>query len=213
MPTPDLLCRALDGISVSVGSAEEFQLAAGIQSKSVARGLLEMFAKSGIGTIASGSVSFSSGDRIAGALLCVNHGCDIDSVSSRLSWRDFEQLASAALSSAGYRTRTNVRYVKPRMEIDVVGVMGSFALVMDCKHWMRTNRSSVAEYCKKQAARTDRFVNAERRVKKAVPVILTLHAESVKFVDGIPVVPIAQLHSFLQEIQAYLQEMRVICRG
>jgi hypothetical protein len=213
VPTTDLLCRALDGISANVNSTEEFQLASGIQGRSVARQVLDFFQKAGIGTISSGSVSFSAGDRVAAAALCITRGCDIDSVSSRLSWQDFEQLASAALRSGGYRTRTNVRFVKPRMEIDVVGIMASFALVIDCKHWARTNRSAVIQYCKKQAARADRFVNAEERVKQAVPVILTLHAESIKLVEGIPVVPIAQLRSFVQEMQEHLQEMRVICRS
>ena len=213
MLAPDLLCRALDGISISINSEKEFQDAAGIPSRSVAREVLSFLEKAGVGTLSHGSTLFSASDRMAAALVCLGRGCDIDSVSSRLSWRDFEQLTATALKSAGYSTRTNVRFVKPRMEIDVVGITSSFALVIDCKHWARTNRSSVIKYCAKQAARTDRFVKTEKRIKQAIPLILTLHAESIKFVEGIPVVPIAQLQSFLQEIQAHLQEIRVVCRN
>jgi hypothetical protein len=213
MLAPDLLCRALEGISVSVNSQKEFQQAAGILSRSVAREVLDFLEKAGVGTFSCDSISFTSSDRLAAAILCLNCGCDIDAVSSRISWRDFEQLASTALKSAGYQTRTNVRFVKPRMEIDVVGVMSSLALVIDCKHWARTNRSAVTEHCVKQVARTDRLVKTEMRVNQAVPLILTLHAESIKFVEGVPIVPIAQLRSFLQEMQAHLQEIRIVCRS
>lgn len=213
MPQPDLLSKAVAGIDVSILCVEDFQLASGIQSKSVALSTLEFLEGLGIGKLSGSSLSFAAADRLKAATLCLERGCDIGMISSHLSWKDFEQLASEALKSFGYQTKTNVRFVKPRMEIDVVGVMNSLALVIDCKHWTHTNRSMISEYSRRQAVRTDRFVNSDRRIRQGVPIILTLQAEAVKFVERIPVVPIVQFRSFLQEMQAYLPEIHVVHRS
>ncbi|HKU50591.1 MAG TPA: hypothetical protein VJP79_11615 [Nitrososphaera sp.] len=213
MPNPELLVRALAAIDPSVTSLDEFRAYSSIQSRSVAAGMLEYLAAAGIGRMSGGrSISFSAADRIAAAMLCIRNGCDIREVSTRISWRDFEQLASEALKSFGYHTRTNVLFVKPRMEIDVVGVRSFLALAIDCKHWKRSNRSSISQYSRKQAARTGRLVQTDPLVRQAIPLILTLHAESVKFVDRIPIVPVAQFRSFLEDMQAYLPEICIVGR-
>ena len=213
MPNPELLCRAVAGIDSSIHTVDEFQLATDIKSRSVARSLLEFLAKAEVAELSGSTVSFSSSGRIKAAILCIKYGCDVREASVRLNWKDFEQLASEALRAFGYHTMTNVRLTKPRMEIDVVGILSSLALVVDCKHWNHSNRSSVASYARKQAARAYRFINYDKRAKRAVPVILTLQAESIKFVDMMPIVPVAQLHSFLQDMQAYLPEICVIGRS
>ena len=213
MPNPDHLIRALAAIEPGVCSMDEFQIISGIQGKLVARNVFEFFAAIGAGRILANGVSFSSTDRMKAAIKCIQYGCDIGQVSSQISWRDFEQLASEVLKSFGYRTTTNVRFVRPRMEIDVVGVQSSTALVIDCKHWTHTNRLSISNYSRRQADRARRLVEREGTAKRAIPLILTLYSESVKFVDRIPIVPIVQLRSFLADMQAYLDEIHIIGRS
>lgn len=206
-----LLCRALAGISPQTATLEQFQSAAGIASRTVARSVVDFLANSGIGRISKEELIFSSSDRLKAALLSLRlTGCDPDNVARQLSWRDFEYLAAEILRSCGYHTRTNVRLVKPRMEVDVVGINSGLALMVDCKHWKRNNISSISNYARKQAARTSRLVGLDRAIEEAVPVILTLQAESVRFVEGIPVVPIIQFRSFVLEVQSYLAQVCVI---
>ena len=212
MPNPDLLCRALAAVDPSVSSVKEFQALSGMQSKSVARSVLQFLAGSGIGEISRNGLAFSAADRMKAAVLCLHHGCDIQRVSDQISWRDFELLASEALKTYGYQTQTNVRFVKPRMEIDVVGVQGSIALAVDCKHWSYTNSSSISACARKQAERTRRLFENRSKVTSAIPLVLTLRAESVKFVERIPVVPVAQLRSFLEDLQAYASQIQMITR-
>jgi hypothetical protein len=191
-------------------SPGQFQADSGIASASVAKRVIEFLSLNGIGSRSGDKMSFSGADRLNAAMLALRMGCDVEQVSAHLSWKDFEQLASEALTSFGYRTRTNVRFTKPRMEIDVVGVSSGFAIAVDCKHWRRGNMSSISSYAKKQAARTERLARQEKIVQ-AVPVILTLHAESVKFVGGIPVVPVSQFGSFVRDVEGFLPEIYVIC--
>lgn len=211
---PDLLCRALAGIEPET-SVDRFGKVSGIASRPMARGVLEFLVENNIGGFCKGAVTFSGAARLEAASLALRMGCDVEQVSKHLSWKDFEKLASEVLASFGYSTRTNVRLTKPRMEIDVVGVNNSgFALVVDCKHWKRNNLSSISVHSRRQAARAERLVRRDpQRISQAVPAILTLHAESVRFVAGIPVVPISQFRSFVMDVQGHLPEIYVVAGG
>lgn len=235
----DLLLQALQGIGKEAEeetSFEEFQRASGIASIEVAKSAVEFLARRGIcslvGTAASSTqpsrnssaaskdfaIVFSGTGRLDAAILALQHGCDVEKVSEHLSWKDFEKLAAKVLGSLGYSTRTNVRMARPRMEIDVVGVSSGFAVVADCKHWRRCSPSSIAVHAHRQAERTGRLVRRSQEhpspgagpIEQAVPVILTLHAESVRFASGIPVVPISQFRSFVMDVRGFLADMCVI---
>lgn len=193
-----------------VTTLKEFQSAAGIASTSVVRIVLDFLAARGIGRLVGGNPVFSASDRLKTAILLLHAGCDIRLVSEQLSWRDFEGLASEILTSFGYMTTTNMRLTKPRIEIDVVGISSGMAVLVDCKHWKRSNGSLISAFAKKQEARALRLVREDQRIVNAVPVILTLNTESVRFFEGVPVVPVIQFKSFLADLQSHLSEIRVI---
>lgn len=201
-----LLVRALAAICPET-TLEKFQAVSGIASKSVAKNLLDFLASKDIGIATGSSIEFSGSDRLYAAMLALQMGCDIEQVSEHLSWRDFEKLAAEVLGSLGYQTQTNVQLTNPRMEVDVVGVSSSFAIAVDCKHWKRNNLSSIASFSKKQAARAERLL--DRKVSLAVPMILTLHSESVSFTGGVPVVPVHKFRSFVVEVKGFLPEIYV----
>jgi Restriction endonuclease len=193
-------------------SHTEFQLVCGITSNSVAKSLLNYLQANDIGYYLSrDEVRFSASDKIYAALLALRVGGDIEQVSTYLTWKDFEKLASELLTSFGYRTRTNVRLAKPRMEVDVVGTaLDGFTLAVDCKHWKRNNLSSISSFCEKQAARAKRLIEHDKSISQVVPVVLTLHAESVSFVHEVPLVPILKFRSFLLDVKGFLPRMYVV---
>jgi hypothetical protein len=194
-------------------SHTEFQQACGITSNSVAKSLLNYLRANDIGyyNLSKDAVKFSASDKIYTALLALRVGGDIEQVSSYLTWKDFEKLTSELLTSFGYRTRTNVRLAKPRMEVDVVGTaLDGFTLAVDCKHWKRNNLSSISLFCEKQAGRAKRLIEHDKRIYQVVPVVLTLHAESVSFVHEVPIVPILKFRSFLLDVKGFLPRMYVV---
>jgi hypothetical protein len=194
---------------------EKFCADSGITSRSVANEVIGFMRDRGIGTSSSSAgsaLAFSGKDRLQAAVIALQSGCDVEQVSQHLSWKDFEDLASEVLSSLGYATQTNVRFTKPRMEIDVVGVDAGFCLAVDCKHWRRSNLSSISQFCARQAARTEELVKRDNRISSAVPAILTLHAERVRFVAGMPIIPVAQFRSFAMDARGFLEEMHVVVR-
>ncbi len=205
---PDLLVKALDAIEPET-TIEKFQAASGIVSRAVAKGVLDFLTCNNIGAIRKSAIRFCGSDRLYAAMLALQSGCDIERVSGCLSWKDFEKLASEALVSFGYRTRTNVRLSKPRMEIDVVGVNSGFAIAIDCKHWKRSSMSSIAGFAQKQAARARCLIERDGTISQAIPVIMTLPAESVRFACGVPVVPVHKFRSFIMDVKGFLPEIYV----
>jgi hypothetical protein len=207
----NLLVKVLAAIEPEkVMTVNSFQQACGISSKSIAKSVLSYLEVNNIGSISKNTVRFSTSDRIHAAVLALQMRSDIEQVSTYLSWKDFEKLASEVLRSFGYRTQTNVRFVKPRMEIDVVGTSSDgFAIAVDCKHWKRSSLSSISNFSQKQAARAERLIRYEKKISQVVPVILTLHAESVRFINAVPLVPIHKFRSFIMDVKGFLPQMYV----
>jgi hypothetical protein len=208
----ELLARSLAAIQAHT-TLDRFQTLSGIASRSVAIRVLDFLQSNGIGSISKKEITFASTDRLRVAALALQMGSDVEQLSKYLSWKDFEKVASQVLISLGYQTKTNFIFKKPRMEIDVIGVNSGFAIVVDCKHWRRSNLSSISNYSYKQVRRTERLIEQDERILQAIPAILTLHSESVRFVNGVPVVPIFQFRAFVLDVKGFLSEICVIKPG
>ena len=213
-----LLAKAVRAVSPQEITLEEFQYKSGIVSRTTAKDVLEYIVNNGIGNYTSNRSQylFSKADKMKLAMLALQRGCDIESISKSVSWKDFEALASEILSLCGYLTRTNIRLSKPsRIEIDVIGVSQKLAIVADCKHWRRYSISSISSYAEKQTLRTKILFKAKGRTKhgyiaRAIPIILTLYSMDVEFIDGVPIVPISKFKSFIEDVSVHLSEILVI---
>lgn len=205
---------AIPAISPNI-TLEEFQAKSGL-IKATARSVLEYLVKRGIGKISNHRFSFSRADRMKVAMLALQRENDIETVSKYLTWQDFEAFASDLLNLAGYVSARDLRFSKPtRMQIDVLGINynSQLAIVADCKHWKRNDLSSLSSCAKRQAERASRLLAHRRTISYAIPIILTLHAINIRFVDGIPLVPIFKFDSFVEELPLHLSEMKVISRN
>ena len=216
---PVLLGKAVSAVSAQEITLDEFQAQSGIVSRTTAKDVLEYIVNNGIGipTSTRNHYLFSKADRMKLAMLALQRGCDIESISKSISWKDFEALTSEILGLYGYMTKTNIRLSKPsRIEIDVIGINNNkLAIVADCKHWKRYSLSSISSYAEKQIERTKILSRAKRRTKQdniahAIPIILTLYSVDVEFIDGVPIVPISKFKSFIENVSLYLSEIQVI---
>jgi hypothetical protein len=139
-------------------------------------------------------------------------GCDIEQISKKLTWKDFEALTSKILRLSGYKTAIHVTFLKPRMEIDVVGLKSQFAITVDCKHW-KYGSISVLSFCtKRQIERTKILLIKRSDISSAIPIILTLHSTKVRFINGTPIVPITEFISFLDGLEDNLSQAYVLYR-
>ena len=173
-----------------------------------ARDVLHYLHLRGVGSISNEVITFFPSDRLKTALMALQYGCDIERVST---WRDFEAFTVEVLKRFGYKTHLSVRFRKPRCEIDVIGIDSRHAIVIDCKHWKRSDISSIYKYAKKQLIRTQHLLESKTTTTtSAMPALLTLHSEKVKFVNKVPVIPINALASFLCEFDWNCQEFHIV---
>lgn len=106
----------------------------------------------------------------------------------------------SAFSSFGFQTTRNVRLRKPPTEIDLVATRNGLCFAVDCKHWKRTaGHGAMLRISSRQIIRAKRLL-AERNHNEIIPIIVTLHDESLQILEnGVPIVPIHSISSFLLE--------------
>ncbi len=171
--------------------------------------ILDEFIKNDIGTKQDNSYYFEDGDKLNIAVALLEKGLPIDEISVALDWKDFEGLTGAILASKDFAVIKNMILSKPRMEIDVIGIRLGIAILIDCKHWKRYSISSLTTAVKKQIERTKHYV---KKTPGAIsmPVIVTLYQDKVDFIENVPIVPIFQFSSFIDEFYGNIDQMKTI---
>jgi len=198
----------LHGIIPGGVSVEDFSAVtklSDIDSKTI----LDEFIKNNIGTIQNNSYYFEDGDKLKIAVALLEKGFPIDEISVALDWKDFEGLTATILASKDFAVIKNMILTKPRMEIDVIGIRLGIAILIDCKHWKRYNTSSLTTAVRKQIKRTKHYV-AKTPGAISVPVIVTLYRDKVDFIESVPIVPIFQFSSFIDEFYGNIDQMKTI---
>ena len=148
-------------------------------------------------------------NKLKTALLAIKSGAPIEEASRDVDWKDFEGLVAEILESKNFEVIRNFRMRKPTMEIDVVGIHLGVAVLIDCKHWKRMTNSALEKIVQRQIDRVRHYVTNTDEVV-AAPVIVTLYQEETKFVSKVPIVPIIQFSSFIDEFYGNLEEIRTI---
>ena len=177
--------------------------------KNTAEKILDMLTQNGIGQTIGNLVNFEDGDKLKTALFAIKNGVPIEEVSRYIDWKDFEGLVAEILDSKHFDVLRNFRLTKPTMEIDVVGVRLGIALIIDCKHWKRLSHSALETIVVKQVERVKHYISNAKDVI-AAPVIVTLNQEETSFISKVPIVPILQLSSFIDEFYGNMEEIKTI---
>ena len=128
-------------------------------------------------------------------------GVSLQELSRMLSWKEFEELTTEALTACGYQAIRTFRMRKPTREIDVIGVHSGFAIAFDCKHWERMSESALEAAAARQVERCRQYLSTLAArvsdVSEVMPAILVLFEPSFSSVDGIAVVPVDKAFSFI----------------
>lgn len=171
--------------------------------------ILDGFVNDGIGTKQEDKYYFEESDKLKAAIELLKNGITMDEISVALHWKNFEGLVAEILHSKDFAVMKNLILTKPRMEIDVVGIRLGIAMLIDCKHWKRYSSSALSSAVKKQIDRTKQYV-AKTQGAIAVPVIVTLYQDKMNFINSVPIVPIFQFSSFVDEFYGNLDKIKNI---
>jgi Restriction endonuclease len=152
-----------------------------------------------------------TGDRVLSAVALIRTGATPESVSSQLTWTEFEEFCARLLRAAGYSVKRNIVMTKPRRQIDIFAESTGLAMSIDCKHWRRGFAPSVLErIADKQRERTSLYKKKNSLTVPVVPVILTLLDAPTRLVAGVPVVPIFALRDFLGSVSRFEEGLEII---
>ncbi len=202
------MLTGLNGIIPGGISVEDFTAIAKTNTVDSQK-ILDGYIKTGIGTKQENKYYFEDADKLKAAIELIKIGGPLDEISIMLNWKDFEGLVAEILYSKNFAIIKNLILTKPRMEIDVIGIRLGIAMLIDCKHWKRYNSSTLSSAVKKQIARTKHYI-LKTPGAMAVPVIVTLYHDKIDFIDRVPIVPIFQFSSFVDEFYGNLDQMKTI---
>jgi len=204
----DLLVNAIGAIISGGISIKDFATVID-KDMGTTKKILDTLTQNGIGKTRDDLVNFDESDKLKAALFAIKSGAPIEKVSQYINWKDFEGLVAEILDSKHFDVLRNFRMKKPTAEIDVVATRLGIALLIDCKHWKRMNHSVLDTIVRKQTERVKHYVS-NMKDTIGVPVIVTLYQEETSFINRVPIVPILQFSSFIDEFYGSLEEIKTI---
>ena len=159
-------------------------------------------------------VEVNSEQRLMLAIEALKANADVGRVCRELNWREFEELALRALEANDFSAIKHLvfKHDGHRYEIDLVGAKEPLLMCADCKHWnWGLGRSRVQKAARRQFERmrslademprlADRLGIAAWRRAIILPTVITLSDTTRGLCEGIPIVPILRLKSFLKEL-------------
>lgn len=186
---------------------------------------LVALSEDGLVAFSDGLLTMDGRQRVMLAERLVYSGVDPKRVSRFLRWQEFENFALGILSENGFSTRKHLVFKSSagRREIDILAWNHTFMFAVDCKHWLRGLSSGrIKEAAQAQVGRVAAL--AERlellhRMKvphpegrTIIPVILSLGEFRDRLIDGVPIVSVSRLLSFIygvSPIDANLKRIRL----
>lgn len=124
---------------------------------------------------------------------------DLESLGHSMKWQHFEKLTGWVFENNDFEVYVNVIRKNPVMkrQYDVIAENGRHVFAADCKRWAggRYKASAIKSSVEKHIERCVFLKNFTE--KPVIPVIVTLMKEDVIIHDGVPVVPIGVLNTFL----------------
>ena len=127
---------------------------------------------------------------------------DLQRVSNEVVWQNFEKLAAFIFEENNFSIKTNTvkTHNKKRRQYDIIAKKYNRTFLIECKKWSgnRYRLSALKTAIRQHKERTEFYENLTK--ENAVPIMVTLIEEEIKLYEGIPIVPISKLNSFINEL-------------
>ena len=144
------------------------------------------------------------GEPIQRALELIASGAKEEEAARSLTWKDFEGFCAQLLRANGYAVRENVYLSHPRAQIDLVATGPLFVINLDCKHWKREpSRSALKVFALAQLRRSRLLRRTLYDQRPIISAILSFSEPAGSFIEGVAIVPLRTLRSFLDSVESY----------
>lgn len=133
---------------------------------------------------------------------------DLEEASKDAIWQNFEKLVAFIFEENDYEVQINKvkSFSKKRRQYDVIARKNNQVLLVECKKWSgnRYRLSALKAAIKKHKERVNFYESATK--EHAIPIIATFIEEDIKLYEGVPIVPILKLNSFIGELDKDLAD-------
>jgi hypothetical protein len=133
---------------------------------------------------------------------------DLAVVSEEVVWQNFERLAAFIFEKNNFRVNVNIvkTYQKTKRQYDVIAWKGNQTFLVECKKWAgnRYRLSAVKKAAEQHKERTMFYETITH--EDAIPLLVTLIEEEIPFYEGVPIVSIQKLNSFVNDFDGYAPE-------
>jgi Holliday junction resolvase len=126
---------------------------------------------------------------------------DLQRVSKEIAWQNFERLAAFIFEKNDFKVETSKVKTKnkKRRQFDVIAKKKDKTFLVECKKWAGNRyRLSALRTAVRQHKERLEFYNRITG-ENAIPIIVTLIEEEILISDGVPIVPITKLDSYINE--------------
>jgi hypothetical protein len=127
---------------------------------------------------------------------------DLETVSEESVWQNFERLAAFIFEKNEFATKVNTTKTlnRTRRQYDVIARKRDRTVLVECKKWSgsRYRLSALKRAVLQHKERTAFYETVMH--EDAVPVIVTLIEEEILVFEGVPLVPVLRLDSFISEL-------------
>jgi hypothetical protein len=171
---------------------------------------LAALSRNGLVTFSDGVLSMDDRQRVMLAEQLIHSGSDPKKVSRFLAWQEFENFVEHVLEENGFSTRKHLifRSGARRREIDILAWNDTFMLAVDCKHWLKgLTAGRMREAAEAQIERATALARRPELLfrlkvshpvgRSVTPVILALGELRERLIDGVPIVSVSKLLSFI----------------
>ena len=138
---------------------------------------------------------------------------DLTRVSNEVIWQNFERLTAFVFEKNNFLAVTNTvkTLKKRRRQYDVIAKTNNKTFLVECKKWAgnRSRLSALKRAIELHKERTEFYRYLTR--EDAIPIVVTLVEEEIVSYEGVPIVPILRLNSFINELDnGVLDDLLVI---
>jgi hypothetical protein len=132
---------------------------------------------------------------------------DLEIVSEAVIWQNFERLAAFIFEKNDFRVTINTVKTgnKKRRQYDVISWKRDQTFLVECKKWSgsRYRLSALKKAIEQHKERTTFYESIMN--EDAIPLVVTLVEEEIHLYEGVPIVPILKLNSFISELDTRAQ--------
>jgi hypothetical protein len=126
---------------------------------------------------------------------------DLEMVSEATVWQNFERLAAFIFEKNDFTVTVNTvkTWNKKRRQYDVISKKSNQTFLVECKKWAgsRYRLSALKKAIEQHKERTTFYESITN--EDAIPLVVTLIEEEIHVYEGVPIVPILKLNSFINE--------------